>query len=194
MVPSLVPALPELGASSRQRLRHRKWFRTQSGRNTCRPSTARDRPAQPSKLKLAPVDPEPVPGGFNSPQRRLRAALLQAAQSGRRAHLRRAPARSCWCPGTTPQPVLPARSVAKLVSILRLTGLEGARLGTAPEIAAPTPCVELRQRRHADPRSRWTATAAASALEDFDPARCCSTTILSAGIPAPGERPRTTSG
>jgi glutamate--cysteine ligase len=99
-----------------------------------------DRPAQ-LRLQARPGGPQPVPGGFNNLNDAFMPLCVQAAQA----------AIERICVGARSILLIPEnhtrnqfylQNVAKLVSILRLTGLE-VRLGSLlPEITEPT-VVEL---------------------------------------------------
>jgi adenine-specific DNA-methyltransferase len=98
------------------------------------------RPAQ-LRLQAGAGRPQPVPGRLQQPQRRLHAPVRAGGAGRHRAHLR-----GCRLDPADPENhtrnQFYLQNVAKLVSILRLTGLE-VRLGSLlPEITAPT-VVEL---------------------------------------------------
>lgn len=134
-----------------------------------------------SGFKLAPVDLNLFPGGFNNLNDAFMPLCVQAAQA----------AIERICVGATAILLIPEnhtrnqfylQNVAKLVSILRLTGLE-VRLGSLlPEITAPT-VVELANGSSLtlEPLERHGRRLG---LKNFDPCAVLLNNDLSAGIPA----------
>ncbi len=134
-----------------------------------------------SGFKLAPVDLNLFPGGFNNLNDAFMPLCVQAAQA----------AIERICVGATAILLIPEnhtrnqfylQNVAKLVSILRLTGLE-VRLGSLlPEITAPT-VVELTNGSSLtlEPLERHGRRLG---LKNFDPCAVLLNNDLSAGIPA----------
>ncbi|MBS0352814.1 MAG: glutamate--cysteine ligase [Proteobacteria bacterium] len=132
-------------------------------------------------FKLAPVDLNLFPGGFNNLHDAFLPLCVQAAQ----AAIERIciDARSILLiPENHTRNQFYLQNVAKLVSILRLTGLE-VRLGSLlPEITAPT-VVELPNGASLtlEPLERHGSRLG---LKDFDPCAVLLNNDLSAGIPA----------
>lgn len=134
-----------------------------------------------SGFKLAPVDLNLFPGGFNNLNDAFMPLCVQAAQA----------AIERICVGATAILLIPEnhtrnqfylQNVAKLVSILRLTGLE-VRLGSLlPEITAPT-VVELANGSSLtlEPLERHGRRLG---LKNFDPCAVLLNNDLSAGVPA----------
>ena len=134
-----------------------------------------------SGFKLAPVDLNLFPGGFNNLNDAFLPLCVQAAQS----------AVERICPDASKLLLIPEnhtrnqfylQNVAKLVSILRLTGLE-VRLGSLlPEITAPT-VVELPNGSSLtlEPLVRHGGRLG---VEGFDPCAVLLNNDLSAGTPA----------
>ena len=134
-----------------------------------------------SGFKLAPVDLNLFPGGFNNLNDAFLPLCVQAAQA----------AIERICVGARSILLIPEnhtrnqfylQNVAKLVSILRLTGLE-VRLGSLlPEITEPT-VVELANGSSLtlEPLERHGRRLG---LKDFDPCAVLLNNDLSAGIPA----------
>ncbi len=134
-----------------------------------------------SGFKLAPVDLNLFPGGFNNLNDAFLPLCVQAAQS----------AVERICVGARSILLVPEnhtrnqfylQNVAKLVSILRLTGLE-VRLGSLlPEITAPT-VVELPNGASLtlEPLVRHGGRLG---VKGFDPCAVLLNNDLSAGIPA----------
>ena len=133
-----------------------------------------------SGFKLAPVDLNLFPGGFNNLNDAFMPLCVQAAQA----------AIERICVGATAILLIPEnhtrnqfylQNVAKLVSILRLTGLE-VRLGSLlPEITAPT-VVELANGASLtlEPLERHGRRLG---LKNFDPCAVLLNNDLSAGVP-----------
>ena len=134
-----------------------------------------------SGFKLAPVDLNLFPGGFNNLNDAFMPLCVQAAQA----------AIERICVGAGSILLIPEnhtrnqfylQNVAKLVSILRLTGLE-VRLGSLlPEITAPT-VVELANGSSLtlEPLERHGGRLG---LKNFDPCAVLLNNDLSAGVPA----------
>ena len=134
-----------------------------------------------SGFKLAPVDLNLFPGGFNNLNDAFLPLCIQAAQA----------AVERICPGASQLLLIPEnhtrnqfylQNVAKLVSILRLTGLN-IRVGTLlPEITEPT-VLELANgsKLTLEPIQRRGGRLV---MKDFDPCAVLLNNDLSAGIPA----------
>ena len=134
-----------------------------------------------SGFKLAPVDLNLFPGGFNNLNDAFLPLCIQAAQA----------AVERICPGASQLLLIPEnhtrnqfylQNVAKLVSILRLTGLK-IRVGTLlPEITEPT-VLELTNgsKLTLEPIQR---SGGRLVMKDFDPCAVLLNNDLSGGIPA----------
>jgi len=132
-------------------------------------------------FKIAPVDTNLYPGGFNNLSREMQPLAVQAAQA----------AIEKYCPDAKNLLLIPEnhtrnlfylQNVARLSSILKRTGLN-VRLGTLnPEITAPT-AFELPdgQSITVEPLVR---SGARLGLADFDPCAILLNNDLSSGIPA----------
>jgi len=155
-----------------------KWFRTQWQDHM--PPFYGSTDLRNSGFKLAPVDLNLFPGGFNNLNDAFMPLCVQAAQA----------AIERICPDASKLLLIPEnhtrnqfylQNVAKLVSILRLTGLD-VRIGSLlPEIAEPT-VLELANGATLtlEPLRR---SGSRLGLDNFDPCAVLLNNDLSAGIP-----------
>ena len=155
-----------------------KWFRTQWQDHM--PPFYGSTDLRNSGFKLAPVDLNLFPGGFNNLNDAFMPLCVQAAQA----------AIERICPDASKLLLIPEnhtrnqfylQNVAKLVSILRLTGLD-VRIGSLlPDIAEPT-VLELANGATLtlEPLRR---SGSRIGLDDFDPCAVLLNNDLSAGIP-----------
>ena len=184
MVPHLITALTGPINELEQRILEslpaiERWFRLEWMEHTPPFYTAVD--VRNAGFKLAPVDTNLFPGGFNNLNDAFMPLCVQAAQA----------AIERICAGAGSILLIPEnhtrnqfylQNVAKLVSILRLTGLE-VRLGSLlPEITAPT-VVELANGSSLtlEPLERHGSRLG---LKDFNPCAVLLNNDLSAGPPA----------
>ena len=184
MVPHLTTALTgPLLALERSFLDHRgdieQWFRSQ-WQDTLPPFYG-STDLRNSGFKLAPVDLNLFPGGFNNLSRAFMPLCVQAAQA----------AVERICPDARRVLLIPEnhtrnpfylQSVAQLVSVLTLTGLE-VRLGSLlPEITEPT-TLELDNGASLtlEPLERRGSRLG---VKNFDPCAVLLNNDLSAGVPA----------
>jgi glutamate--cysteine ligase len=155
-----------------------KWFRTQWQDHM--PPFYGSTDLRNSGFKLAPVDLNLFPGGFNNLNDAFMPLCVQAAQA----------AIERICPDASKLLLIPEnhtrnqfylQNVAKLVSILRLTGLD-VRIGSLlPDIVAPT-VLELTNGATLtlEPLRR---SGSRVGLDNFDPCAVLLNNDLSAGIP-----------
>ncbi len=135
-------------------------------------------------FKLAPVDTNLFPGGFNNLNPAFLPLCVQAAQA----------AVEKLCPSACNLLLIPEnhtrnhfylQNVARLTSILRHAGLN-VRVGSLlPEITAPT-VLDLPDGQHLtlEPLKRYGTDSRRLGLEDFDPCTILLNNDLSAGVPA----------
>lgn len=134
-----------------------------------------------SGFKLAPVDLNLFPGGFNNLDDAFLPLCVQAAQAGIERICADA-SRLLLIPENHTRNQFYLQNVAKLVSILKLTGME-VRLGSLlPEITAPT-VIELSNGATLtlEPLER---SGSRLGLAGFDPCAVLLNNDLSAGVPA----------
>ncbi|WP_108647973.1 glutamate--cysteine ligase [Polynucleobacter rarus] len=136
-----------------------------------------------SGFKLAPVDTNLFPGGFNNLSPEMLPLAVQAAMA----------AIEKICPEARNLLLIPERhtrnvfylqNVARLVSILRQTGLN-VRLGTLSDEIKKTTIVDLPdgQRLTLEPLARIGLKGRRLGLKDFDPCSILLNNDLSAGVP-----------
>ncbi len=135
-------------------------------------------------FKLAPVDTNLFPGGFNNLNPAFLPLCVQAAQA----------AVEKLCPSACNLLLIPEnhtrnhfylQNVAQLTNILRHAGLN-VRVGSLlPEITAPT-VLDLPDGQHLtlEPWKRYGTDSRRLGLEDFDPCTILLNNDLSAGVPA----------
>ncbi len=186
MVPHLVTALSGPLADLEQRMLDatpaiERWFRLEWQEHT--PPFYCSVDLRNAGFKIAPVDTNLYPGGFNNLAPEVMPLAVQAAMA----------AIDKICPDARGLLLIPEnhtrnrfylQNVARLAAILRQTGLD-VRMGSLnPEITAPTPVdVEGGQSFVLEPLKRIGPNGRRVGLADFDPCAVLLNNDLSSGIP-----------